>query len=255
MEFNVLKFLEVLIFPPGGLFILAIIGFVLLRLFKVRWGLWLVSAAFGLLYLLSMPLVANGLMSRLEHHPPLNEIQIRNPQADAIVVLAGGRLSDQPEYGGDTVSAISLQRLRYGAWLKRRTQLPLYVSGGSIMREPHAEAELMRDVLQKEFNVAVDVVENKSKTTYENAKFTAGLLKHNGHQSILLVSNAFHMPRAIEAFQQFDINVIAAPTVFLSSHEGGIWLIDFLPQAVALKLSSYALHEFFGRFWYKLRYY
>jgi uncharacterized SAM-binding protein YcdF (DUF218 family) len=254
MEFNAVKLMQTLILPPGCLFLLAITGFVLLR-YRARWGIALVATALGLFYLLSMPLVADGLMSRLEDYPPLSEAQIKNPQADAIVVLAGGRLRDQPEFGGDTVAAITLQRARYGAWLKRRTLLPLYVSGGSTRKEPRAEAELMQDVLQKEFNVAVDVVENKSKTTYENAKYTAGLLKQNNHNSILLVSSAFHMPRAIEAFQHFGINVIAAPTVYFTKHQGGIRLMDLLPYAYAFKQSYYALHELLGILWYKLRYY
>jgi uncharacterized SAM-binding protein YcdF (DUF218 family) len=215
----------------------------------------LVGTALGLFYLLSMPLVADLLMGSLENYPALTESQIKNPQADAIVILAGGRLRDQPEYDGDTVSAISLQRLRYGAWLKRRTLLALYVSGGSTRSEPRAEAELMRDVLQKEFNVAVDVVEKQSKTTYENAKFTAELLKQHNHHSIFLVSNAFHMPRAVEAFEAFGINVVAAPTVFFTSHTGNVQLNDFLPYAYAFKESYYALHEMFGRLWYRLRYY
>jgi uncharacterized SAM-binding protein YcdF (DUF218 family) len=254
MEFNVVKFLQALILPPGGLFLLAIAGFALLR-YRARWGLALVGTALGLFYLLSMPLVAGALMGSLESYPALTETQIKNPQADAIVILAGGRLRYQPEYDGDTVSAISLQRLRYGAWLKRRTLLPLYVSGGSTRSEPRAEAELMQDVLQKEFNVAVDVVEKQSKTTYENAKFTAELLKQNNHHSILLVSNAFHMPRAVEAFEAFGINVTAAPTVYISKQKGGLLITDFLPSAYAFKESYYALHEMLGRLWYKLRYY
>jgi uncharacterized SAM-binding protein YcdF (DUF218 family) len=254
MEFNLVKLLQVLILPPGGLLLLAIGGFILLR-YRARWGLALVGAALGLFYLLSMPLVAGVLMGSLESYPALSEAQIKNPQADAIVILAGGRLRDQPEYDSNTVSAISLQRLRYGAWLKRRTLLPLYVSGGSTRGEIRGEAELMRDVLQKEFNVAVDVVEKQSKTTHENAKFTAELLKHNNHHSILLVSHAFHMPRAVEAFEEFGINVTAAPTVFLANQKGGVLITDFLPYAYAFEESYYALHEMFGRLWYKLRYY
>ena len=152
------------------------------------------------------------------------------------------------------MSPISLQRLRYAAWLKRRTQLPLYISGGSTRREPKSEAELMQEVVQKEFNVQVDMVETKSKTTYENAKFTAALLKQQGYHKILLVSSAFHMPRAVEAFHQFAIEVIAAPTAFTPS-QNGLALMDILPQAYGIQQSYYALHEWFGILWYKVRYY
>jgi len=253
MEFSVVKFVTSLILPPASLLILAVAGLLLLR-HKARWGMALLSASIALFYILSMPLVSGALMRGMEPYRALQDIEIKHTQADAIVVLAGGRLQDQPEYGDDTVSAITLQRVRYGAWLKRRTQLPLYVSGGSTRNQPKAEAELMQEVLQKEFNVEVNVVENKSKTTYENAKFTAELLGRNNHKKIFLVSSAFHMPRAVEAFQKFGIDVIAAPTVFTST-EKGILLGDFMPQANAFKESYFALHEMFGRLWYKLRYY
>lgn len=254
MEFNTVKLLQTLILPPGGLFILALAGFILLRRSR-RLGLGLIAVSLSIFYLFSTPVVSQVLLRVLESHRPLKETQIANTQAQAIVVLAGGRLRDQPEYGGDTVSEITLQRVRYAAWLKRRTSLPLYVSGGATRGEPRAEAELMRDVLQKEFNVEVNVVEKKSKTTYENAKLTAELLNRNGHKTILLVSSAFHMPRATEAFQQFGIDVIAAPTVYYSHQTGGIRLMDFLPYASTFNESYYALHEMVGIVWYRLRYY
>jgi uncharacterized SAM-binding protein YcdF (DUF218 family) len=253
MEFSVVKFLQSLILPPASLLILAVAGLLLLR-HRARWGIALLSVSIALIFILSMPLVSGALMRGMQPYPALQDTEIKNTQADAIVVLAGGRLQDQPEYGDDTVSAITLQRVRYSAWLKRRTQLPLYVSGGSTRNRPKAEAELMQEVLQKEFNVEVNVVENKSKTTYENAKFTAELLKRNNYKKIYLVSSAFHMPRAVEAFQNFGIDVIAAPTVFTSTGEG-IVLSDFMPQAYAFKESYYALHERLGKLWYNLRYY
>ena len=253
MEFSLVKFVEVLLLPPGGLILLTLAGLVVLRVSKY-WGIGLISTALALFYLLSTPLVSGALMRSLENYPALQETEIRNSKAEAIVILAGGRLRDQPEYGGDTVAAITLQRVRYGAWLKRRTQLPLYVSGGSTRKELKGEAELMQEVLQKEFNVEVNVIENKSKTTYENAKFTAELLNQNGHNAIFLVSNTFHMPRAVEAFQEFGIEVIPAPTGY-TTQKKGLLLMDVLPQAFMFNRSYYALHEQLGRLWYNLRYY
>lgn len=254
MEFTLVKFFSHLILPPGGLLVLALSGLLLLR-FRYRLGIGLVSTALGLFYLLSLWPVSNLLTRSLELYPPLAIDKVSSLKADAIVVLAGGRLRNQPEYGEDTVAATTLQRLRYGAWLKRRTNLPLYVSGGSVQKKLKSEAELMREVLQKEFNVEVNVVENKSKTTYENAKFTAELLKKHGHRKILLVSVAYHMPRAVEAFQHFGIEVIAAPTVFTEKGQSMNFIMEILPYSTAFRHSYEALHEIFGRLWYKLRYY
>ncbi len=253
MEFSLVKYLELLILPPGGVVLLGVVGMLLYRI-KARWGMAFMGLAIGLLYLLSMPLFSGALMRSLETYPALPASGLHTMGADAIVVLAGGRLPRQPEYDGDTVTDNTLMRVRYGAWLKRRTQLPLYVSGGSVEKEEKPEAELMREVLQKEFNVEVNVVENKSKTTYENAKYTAELLKHNHHQKVFLVSTAAHLPRAVEAFQNFEVEVIPAPTVFTSKADDFSFMY-VLPQSYALRNSYYALHEWLGRLWYNLRYY
>ena len=254
MEFTLVNVLEHLILPPGGLLVLALAGLVLLR-YRPRSGIVAISVSLGLFYILSLWPVSDLLLRSLEKYPPLVIDTVSNVPADAIVILAGGRLHNQPEYGGDTVSAITLQRLRYGAWLKRRTNLPLYVSGGSTRKEAKGEAYLMRQVLQKEFNVEVNVVENKSKTTYENAKFTAELLKHANQRKILLVSDASHLPRAVEAFQHFGIEVTAAPTVFTEKAQGDGFFMQILPSSTAFAHSYEACHEIFGRLWYKLRYY
>jgi len=254
MEFTLVNFFEHIILPPGGLLAMATVGLLLLRT-RYRLGAGLMSVSLGLFYILSLWPVADFLLRSLEQYPPLQADRIYALQADAMVILAGGRLRGQPEYDGDTVSATTLQRLRYGAWLKRRSNLPLYVSGGSTRKETKSEAELMRQVLQKEFNVEVNVVETKSKTTYENAKFTAELLKRHNHRKILLVSDASHMPRAVEAFRHFGIEVVAAPTVFTEKGQPVNGFMEILPSAKAFDHSHEALHEIFGRLWYKLRYY
>jgi uncharacterized SAM-binding protein YcdF (DUF218 family) len=254
MEFTLVNFFEHIFLPPGGLLLLAASGLIILR-FRHRLGVILICASLGIFYVLSLWPVSDLLMRSLEKYPPLASDNLSTLRADAIVILAGGRLHNQPEYGGDTVSAVTLQRIRYGAWLKRRTNLPLYVSGGSTRKESKGEADLMRQVLQKEFNVEVNVVENKSKTTFENAKLTSELLKQNGHQKILLVSDSYHLPRAVEAFQSFGVEVIAAPTVFTEKYRFHNIFMEILPSSMAFEHSYEAFHEIFGRFWYKLRYY
>ena len=253
MEFKLVNIFEHILLPPGGLFLLAVAGLVLLRS-KHRWGVTLIAVSLMLFYGLSLTPISDLLLHSLEKYPPLNIDSVSTIPADAIVVLAGGRLHNQPEYGGDTVSSTTLQRLRYGALLKRRTNLPLYVSGGSTRNESKGEADLMQQVLEKEFNVEVNAVENKSKTTHENAKFTAELLQHNSHHKILLVSDASHLPRAVEAFQRFGVEVVAAPTGFTEKGQVVNFPMEILPSSNAFEHSNEALHEMFGRLWYRLRY-
>ncbi|RKZ35880.1 MAG: YdcF family protein, partial [Gammaproteobacteria bacterium] len=130
----------------------------------------LVVIALVSLYVLSIEPVAHALVNGLETVPVLTEPDLVRQQPQAIVVLGGGRYSDAPEYGGDTVARGTLERLRYGARLHRQTGLPLLVTGGRVYGETTAEATLMKSVLTDEFGVGVKWAENESRNTFENAR-------------------------------------------------------------------------------------
>jgi len=254
VEFNVVKFLSDMALPPGSIILLLLAGLTLIPLRRTS-GYLLSFAALLSLYLCSIPLVSSGLMTELEPYPALVEKTLGSQKAQAIVVLAGGRDPDAAEYGDDTVSYFSLQRARYAAWLHRRTHLPLIVSGGITNGEKRSEADLIRQVLEQEFDVSVEALEEQSKTTYFNAKYTSEILKKKGYKHIFLVTHAWHMPRAVEAFQHFDIDVIPAPTAFEGYNSPRFELSDIVPDARALYYTVLALHEMLGRWWYQLRYY
>jgi uncharacterized SAM-binding protein YcdF (DUF218 family) len=253
MEFAFLKHLELLVQPPGISLILGVAGLFLMRR-RTHVGLGLLIGSFSVLYLFSMPVFAAMLHSWLSKYPSLTETTLKHQSADAIVVLAGGRLYEQNEYGEDSVSGSTLQRLRYAAWIKRRTNLPLYVSGGQIKGDKRPEAALMQAVLQKEFDVAVDYVEGHSKSTYENAQNSAQLLKSAGHHIIFLVTHDAHMRRSVAMFEHFGVKVIPAPTASLASSKARFGLLRFMPDASAMARSKAALHEYLGLAWFALRY-
>jgi uncharacterized SAM-binding protein YcdF (DUF218 family) len=254
MEFHIVKFIESIIFPPAIVVLLLLAGLIVLPV-RRRAGYLLSVFALLLLYLFSIPLVSSGLMSLNEPYPALTEEQLETQQAQAIVVLAAGRERDAKEYGGDTVGTLTLQRIRYAAFLQRRTHLPIIVSGGKPEGDVRSMADLMRQSLEQDFDVSVEAQEDQSKTTYENALFTSSLLKEQGYKRILLVTHAWHMPRSVEAFQHFGIEVIPAPTAFAGYGNWRFELSDIMPGSQALHYSFWALHELFGRWWYRLRYY
>ncbi|MGD8560588.1 MAG: YdcF family protein, partial [Gammaproteobacteria bacterium] len=131
MEFIAVKFLSSMLLPPTGFILLGLIGIGISLLWK-KLGVFVAAISlFGLL-LLSLPVVASALMASLQDVEALNEkdIKTRISNADAVVVLAGGRNSEADEYGSDTLSPLSLERVRYAAWLVKRTGLPLITSGG-----------------------------------------------------------------------------------------------------------------------------
>jgi len=175
-------------------------------------------------------------------------------EAGAIVVLGGGRNANAAEYGGETVSAITLVRLRYAARLHDETGLPIAVSGGRVFGNGSAEALLMRDALSEDFGVEARWVESRSRNTAQNARMTRDLLLADGISAAFLVTHATHMPRAVSAFESVGFAVYPAPTGFESGATRHPALFDWLPSMEALEHSYEALHEHLGRLWYAIRY-
>ncbi|OOZ37799.1 YdcF family protein [Solemya velesiana gill symbiont] len=251
MNQEAIWFLKSLIIPPGGLVILGLLGLMLSRRF---FGKLLLLVTLASLYLLSTPFISRQLISSIETVPPINLARLANHQPQAIVVLGGGRHTGAPEYGSkDTVNSNLLERLRYAAWLSRDTGLPIIPSGGSGLDEGEPEADMSRRILEKEFGRKVLAVENKSRTTQENAQLTKALLDKLMIKQVLLVTHAWHMPRALEVFEQAGIQAIPAPTGFNRRAMFEPTLKDWRPEAVSLGRSSTAIHERLGKIWYQLK--
>ena len=240
-----------ILLPPFSLCLLAIAGLLLLKR-KPKLGKSLVALSVALLFALSTPLVANRLMYLLEKN-----VRALPPgaahAADAIVILGAGVYHDAPEYAADAVGGLTLERLQYGAYLRRQTGLPILVTGGGLAGET-PEAVLMKYSLEQEFKVPVRWVEARSLDTAQNARFSAAILKAAGIRRVLVVSHAWHLPRARIAFEQQGITMIPAPTRFgfvQGEQDGGPKIFAVLPQPRALLKSYYALHEGIGIVWYK----
>ncbi len=234
--------------PPLALLLIGALGLALLKR-RPRLGEGLLALSLGLLAVLSLPAVSGRLLASLEQGALLP--QENRPEAQAIVVLGGGRDINAPEYGGDTLGWASLERLRYGAKLQRQTGLPLLVTGGKPDGGELSEGEIMRRVLEGEFGVPVRWVEDRSDNTRENAYFSRELLKGSGVQTIYLVTHAWHMPRAKRVFEAAGFKVVPAGVGFHQTKAPTA--LDFLPDARALEGSARYIHEIIGLVWYRLK--
>jgi uncharacterized SAM-binding protein YcdF (DUF218 family) len=235
--FYVRKVLGTLILPPNGPLILAFAGLLLLGR-SPKLGRALAWLGFTTLLVLSMPIVSAILLKALDDGKPLDFDQARTAQA--IVIPGGGIRNDALEYGGDTVGQLSLERVRYGAWVARRTGLPVLVTGGTVYGGT-AEAQVMRQTLVDEFGVAVKWTETKSRTTHENALRSAEILRANAVRRIILVSHGFDMRRARAEFEAAGLQVVPAPTMFSDLTFDGPG--DLVPSSRSLLRSYYALYE------------
>jgi uncharacterized SAM-binding protein YcdF (DUF218 family) len=235
---------------PVVLVLLLLLGGLGLTLLRRRLGRTLLISGVAALYLLATPFFST-LLLRLAETPLDVSPVARAPQA--IVILSAGAYLRAPEYEGDTVDALTLERIRYGARLQRRTGLPILVTGGRPRDSAQSIAESMRRALVEDFGVPVRWVEGRARTTYENAEQSAALLRAEGIDTIYLVTHAVHMRRAQEVLERSRLTVIPAATGFTST-DPDVSLRELVPRATTLVRSSYALHELIGRLWYRLAY-
>jgi uncharacterized SAM-binding protein YcdF (DUF218 family) len=138
-----------------------------------------------------------------------------------------------------------------GLYLALVAPLPLLASGGIPRHGLPSLAAMMARAAKAEFGVAVRWQEDKSADTRENASFSATLLKADGVRTVLLVTSAWHLPRAVACFEAEGLRVVPAPTGFRAPP--GDRVTDWLPHWHGLRDSGLALHEWVGRLVYWAR--
>ncbi len=248
MSWFLTNLVSAFLLPPLNLLILAALG-------MWQWhkrplvARWLLVTSFVMLWLFSTPYVADALLQSLEGAPHATDTG--KPQADAIVVLGGGTYFHAAEYGGDTVSKETLERLRFAAKLYRETGKPILVTGGKPLGNSQSEAAQMKQVLEQEFHVPVQWTEGESDNTLENARLSRQILQQAGINRIYLITHAWHMPRAVQVFQKVGLQVVPAPTAFTTRYQ--VDLLAFVPNADALRDSRIFMHELIGILWYRLK--
>jgi uncharacterized SAM-binding protein YcdF (DUF218 family) len=235
--------------PPNLFIAAAMIGVILAWRWR-RAGLVLATAAMACVYLLSLPLVGFVMMRSADRLGGVVPIVPSPAAPGAIVVLSAEyRHSDRPG-GRDEVGPVTLERLAEAARLARRTGLPILVSGGWL---PHADdslAGMMTEALATDFHIPARWREDRSRTTYENALYSSEILRRAGVRSALVVTNSWHMARALWSFYAVGYPVTAAP--LHDSPALHLSVGSFFPQVPALMSSYLALHELIGLAWYQL---
>lgn len=248
------------VLPPNGLITLAILGALVAAIGRRgrRAGAWTALACLLTYVVLISPPAASGILDLLESRagtaldePALQRLMRGERWPGAVVILGGGMREDVREPGAPSaLTADALERVRHGAWIARLSGLPVLVSGGRRPGFLRAEADLMADALVRDFGVPVRWIENESPDTAANARESAGLLKAAGVSRVILVTHAFHMPRARAAFVARGLEVVAAPAAFLAGRgapQGWIRTGIFDDRA------WFAWHELFGLAWYRWR--
>jgi uncharacterized SAM-binding protein YcdF (DUF218 family) len=234
--------------PPTIFIVLSLVG-ALIALVWRRIGIALALVSGLCLYAAATPALSSVLLQRVERALPQN---IDLGGAQAIVVLGGDVRSGNGGDIPDRLGALSLERVMLGARAYRQLHLPVVVSGGTVHGTHTSEGVLMKAALEEDFAVPVAWSEDRSRTTWENALYTARLLLPEKLTTVVVVTQAWHLPRALWAFERVGLQALPWPPPRTAPRLGEIG--DFLPSLGALHDTSYALHEMVGRIFYRLRY-
>ena len=244
MSFTLTKFLSLLIYPLSASLLLLMVAFFLILRRYQRSGMCLLAVALSWLYVCSTGFFSNALMGYLEDGYPSRAMSAI-PSADAIVLL-GGAVRGHTHMGRTTDLNQHADRLVYAAELYKAGKSNRVILSGGSAQGDRSEAEQMQDLLLIMGVSARDLVlEERSRTTYENAVFTARMLNERGLDTVLLVTSAYHMRRAEGVFKAQGVRVIAAPTDYKRLVSTSV-LPPWLPSAGNLSRTSYALHELIG---------
>jgi len=249
------KILPVFLLPLGISLLLVLAGLLLRR----RAIIWI---GLAVLWLSSIPVVSHFMIRSVEGLAERSEA-IDAPRADAIVVLSGGRVVAP---GAAAVSEWSdADRFYGGVDLFQAGKAPLLIfTGGWVPWEPKAkpEGEILIGYAKALGVPAKSMVTTSAVVnTAEEAQAVAALLgqRHAGGAAqgtrahILLVTSAFHMPRAQHLFTRAGLDVTPFPVDFQVSASGELGVMDFLPSAGALAQTEMAWREMYGRLYYGVR--
>ena len=195
-----------------------------------------------ILYAISTPYLSAALMRNLEAAYPLPE----NPSGDVIVLLGGGATKGTPDMdGAGGLSEGSATRLLAAARLYHKLHIPILFTGGRVLADGPSEAETARrDLLGLGVPDEAIILEPESRTTGENAKFTAEVLNTRGFAQPILVTSAFHMKRSVLNFENNGVTVQPFPVGYrVDAKPRELHYIWFGPEAYALDNSVCVMRE------------
>jgi uncharacterized SAM-binding protein YcdF (DUF218 family) len=250
------KLISHIILPPGLFVVILLLAglFFLMRKEKLS-GLILVFIGL-FIYLLSIEPVKDFFILPLEDkYKPYNE----NESCDKslIVVLGGGIYDRSPDNNlKATLMPDALKRLIYGYSIFKKCGGEIAVTGGRVFKDTDilSEAETMRDMLlllgveNKEI-----IMDTESLDTFENIKNLTGMIDKKMYPKIILVTSAYHMPRAVMLAEKMNLKVIPAPTDYKTDRTGYDF-DSFLPKMSYLEETYKALHEHIGILFYSLKF-
>ncbi|MBN1604010.1 MAG: YdcF family protein [Chitinispirillaceae bacterium] len=248
-----IKFIAMPLYPTGLAVSLGITGIILFILRK-KTALWFMIGSISVLTFFSMPFVAQMLTLSLEK--PFFSKSLPDKSCSTIILLGGAgmpvayprKFPEINEAGDRIIHAARLQKMGYGEKI-----ITTGTSVGSFRKTiPEAvhNAELL---IEFGIDSTLIIKELYAKNTHQHAPNIKKILDSLGvSQEVVLVTSAAHMKRSIKAFKKYGYTVYPAATDFTSGPNFFDSIYDFFPAEWALRLSTAALHEYYGIIGYAL---
>ena len=243
------KTLDLVASPLVWAIALLVLALVARRRTRVASGL--VAAAVVLLWLFSSGAGADALMRAVE----ASAVSTARDDVtyDAVVVLSGTVDEKVSRATGRVELTAEADRIVVGFELLRQGRARAILLSGGPPRPAaglRTEPELLADALRA---WGIDgeriEVETKSRNTHENAVAVARVARDRGWRTLLLVTSAAHMQRALDCFHKVGLRPDALPADWRAA---GVPARNWLPRARSLSQSTDALHELLGRLVYRV---
>lgn len=249
MLFAARKILIAFLIPPGCFILVLLVAAALFAIRRRAFAMLFSLLLAATLWLVSVKPVSLRLLGSLEEDFPIPS-EVRG---DVIVLLGGG-----VNWGAEDLTGIgipgsdSLIRTVTAVRLQKRLQVPVIVSGGSGYPPLPPEAPIIGRFLT-DLGVPREQVllEQQSRDTDENARFTVELLRRHGFRKPVLITSAYHLRRAVAMFDRVGVKVTPFPAYTNRPVRSSVWS-DWLPSATSMNRTATALRERLGQLWWRL---
>jgi uncharacterized SAM-binding protein YcdF (DUF218 family) len=235
--------------PINLLLLAALVGVLLCFGRHARFGRGLALTAILILAAAATLPVGVLLIAPLEDRFPVPSADLPPPEG---IIALGGAINDQVSAARqETVFDEGGERLTEAVILaKRYPQARVVYTGGTASFVPGASSTeaLQARKLMSQMGIAPErvTIEDKSRNTDENARFTAAIVHPQPSQRWIIATSAFHMPRAMGVFEKAGFQPIAYPVAFRTR---GRWRNDLrltFDPTRNLRIFEFAVHEWIG---------
>lgn len=254
MDIFISKLMPVFVYPLGLAIVLGLVALLLLGRWR-KTGRAILALAVALLWVASTPAFSQWIQWQLEGQHPA--VPLETLPAASVAIVLGGAIGQPIPPRAEPDLLESIDRVVDAARLYRAGKVSaILVTAGNLPWQTSAkpEAELIADLLV-ELGVPREAiaVETASRNTFENAANTVALFASRGWTEGLLLTSAFHMPRALAVFGRAGLSVTPAVNDVRTHFPFMESPLDLLPDASALNRTSDTIKELVGLLVYRLQ--